>query len=329
MTESHVERRDHGGPWDGGIGGLAARYFVLGGMWLGERIPPKLTYGIMTALIRGLAVVKPGTKKVVAENLRSVLGDSMPGLEFKKLVRLNMRYTWAFRQGDMVTVERFDKEYVEKHVRVEGAEHCMRAHEEGNGVLLVGFHFGAPTVGWAAHLPYMGLRVLVPGRRIFDRRASRRLFDASEAHGAKIIFSDFAYPELIAHLESGGTVPLMGDHLTSPRGIRVTYFGRETLMPAGPAIIAYRMRPAVLPYYCVRVADEEFLAVFGDPLDIPPTPEKIEEADLVTVADQYIAFFEDAIRQYPEEWETYFSAWPKSFDDKDLEDFWTAYGVMT
>lgn len=329
MTEEKTEKQDYGGPWDGGVVGLLARYMVLSGLIIADRIPLSVSYGILDVIIRGIALVKPGTRKVVADNLRAVLNAPISDRELKELVRKNMRITWADRQVELVSAHRFDKAFIDEHVEIVGFEHFQKAEAEGRGVLLLSFHMGSPMILMFSLLPVLGYSTVTPGRRIFDEVASYALIERIERYGGKVIFSDDAYPALIEQLEAGDTISLMGDHLTSPRGIRVTYFGRETLMPAGPGIIAYRTRCALVPCYCVVLPNYKYRAVFGEPIDIPPTPEHIQEKDLVEVADRYIPFFEDAIRKYPENWETYFSAWPKSFDEKDLEEFWTTYGVMT
>ncbi|HEY7174566.1 MAG TPA: phosphatidylinositol mannoside acyltransferase, partial [Micromonosporaceae bacterium] len=52
---------------------------------------------------------------------------------------------------------------------------------------------------------------------------------------------DRATLELLAdRLRAGAVVPLLAERDLSARGVEVTFFGRRTKMPAGPAILALR-----------------------------------------------------------------------------------------
>jgi len=321
-------KRDHGGPLSTGIVGklsqIAYRLLIL----VVGSLPLSASYALAEWIVRLLAFLVPKTKRRVEENLNGVFGDEKTPAEYKKLARENMIIAWGLKEVDWAGVRHFDRNYIEKHVKLLGLELLEEALAKGKGVLLISFHHGSPSILYVSLLPFLGHPPLIPARRVFDERTSQKQIDIFQHHGASAVYSDYSYRAMLTQLREGKIVALLGDHLTSPAGIRVRYFGRETLMPSGPAMLAYQRRPAVLPCCVIRNGKYDYVAEFGDPIDIPPTPKTITDEDLKLVASQYISFFEDSIRKHPTQWETFFPAWPKSFEEEDLQEFWTAFGVV-
>ncbi len=322
MSEKELAQGEDRGEQEGGIIGFIASCLVSLGLFLGRTLPLGISYSVAIAVVRVYALLCPAARKAVEKSLRGALGDQVSPVEMKRQVRENFRDAWARRQVDFVIVPKLDREFLDRNFEVVGLEKYERAKAEGRGVLLVTGHFGVAVLMAFFALPLLGAKALIPVRRLFDRRTEAKLMRVAHYHGGETVYTENCFRVLIKRLNSGGTVALAGDHLTSPRGVRVSYFGRDTLMPAGPAILAYRCRAAVVPCYCVRTAADRFLLEFGDPLPIPPTPEKIEESHLREVIQSYARCFEDVIRRYPSQWETLFPAWPDSFEEKDLARFY-------
>lgn len=319
----------HGGSLDGGIRGLICRYLLYLAIFLVSHFPLVVNYRIAVIIANLFAFFSPKVGQSIIENLRGIFPNGKSDEELNRIAKQNLRDTWGRRRVDILAIPKFDKEFVKTHVEFVDMHKYEQAVAEGNGVLLVTCHLGTPAVFAFACLPALGYSVLVPGKRIFDEPATEKFLKVWRYHGGKIIDSDYAYPELKSELKSGGTVAILADHPTAPRGIRVTYFGRDTLMPAGAPALAYRTRAAVLPFYFIKTGKKDFKIVFGDRVAVPPTPEKIEERHLCEIANQYIPFFEEAIRQYPAQWETYSPAWPESFSEDDLHKFWKDFRLVT
>lgn len=328
MTDKHSVKKDYGGAVSTGVAGLLVRVFVPIILFVMGRIPLAISQAFGFAVVKLIGILFPGSRRLVKENLRQVVGDSMSEKDLDKLVWENMRHAWALRYVDMASVPRFDKAYIKKHVTFSGAEKYLEAVEQGKGVILVSLHLGCPLITFPAAIPSLGPILMGGARRIFDDKTSAILKSYLETHGIIVQWSDYAMEPMMEHLAKGGVILVVGDHVTSPRGIRVSFFGRDTLMPAGPAITALRTNAILIPMYGVRTSARDVYVEFGDPIDVPSTPEKIGEEELLEVMNQYISFFETAVSKYPEQWESYTPHWPKSFSEEDLYVFKSTFGVV-
>lgn len=328
MSEPTQEKRDHGGALNVGLQGLAIRTFVPLVLHVMSVIPLPISHAIGIAVVKCISIIFPATRKLVGDCLRQVVGDDMPEAEFKKLVWENMKYSWARRYVDFAAVPKYGQAYFDKHVTVKGLERYQAAADQGKGVIIVSLHIGSPLIAWLCVLPRLGISAMGGARRIFDKRTSEILKKYFEVHGMRVYWSDFAMEPIMEQLHNKGTVVILADHITSPRGLRVTYLGRDTLMPAGAAITAYRTGAVLIPAFGVRTSANDFLLEFGEPIDVPPAPDKLSEEALLAVKSQYLPFFEYAVRTYTDQWETHRFPWPKSFSEEDLHKFKTDFGIV-
>lgn len=327
MKEKESPPRDYGGVHAGGIKGFVLGRLMVAGLFLGRWFPMRLLYGTAVAGVWILALFPP-LRRLVAANLKAVLPNEVAPKELRRLVRDSLSNALARKWVDVFVLPRLDKDFVERHIEVVGLDKYRRALAEGRGVLLITWHVGSfPILAYLA-LPYLGGPSLAPFRRIFDDYTQARLRAVADFHGATSVHPGGALKAIIAQFKSGGTVTMAADHLTSPRGIRVTYFGRETLMPAGPATLACRYRPVTMACFCVRTGAGRFRLEFSDPFPIPQVPKKIEDSHLQDFAQAYVRYYEEVVRRYPSQWECYFPTWPESFQEEHLRNFYTKFGVV-
>lgn len=329
MSDSQPAKKDYGGLLAQGFLGFLLGFLVQFVLFVMYIIPLRVSQLFAIGIVKLIPIFLPSIRGLVRDNLRQVVGDSLSEAEMKKLMAKNMEYSWAHRYVDMLAVRKFDKAYFEKHITVEGLEKYQEAAALDKGVVLVSFHMGCPLVTFFCGVPNYGPPLFAAARRLFNDRASKALKDTLQSGGMCLEWSNFAYDRMIEHVKNKGAIVVMGDHMTSPRGIRVNYFGRDTLMPAGPAITAMRTGAPLIPVYGMRTSLNDVVIRFGDPIDVPTNVDSIKEEDLVNIANQYIPFFEKGVREFPHQWETFCPHWPKSFSKRDIYDFTTRFSVVS
>ncbi len=113
---------------------------------------------------------------------------------------------------------------------------------------------------------------------------------------------------LARRLEEGGVVALMFDRDLKGAGIRVTLFGEETTLPAGPLTLALRTGAIILPVgvYHRRRAGHVFH--IHPPLAVPAegsSDERVQEG-----TQRLAGVLEEMIRRAPEQWHVLQPVWP-------------------
>ena len=319
--------RDYGGMMDGGVAGFLAGRLVIALLVFARWMPIGVVYGFGANVVMAAMLFAPHIRRHVRRNLTMLLGDDVSPGELRRLVKENIRNTFSRKWVDIFTLPRLSRAFFESHVEVVGLEHYQRAIAEGRGVLLITHHVGSYGILAGLALPFLGNPSVGGARRIFDEKTEAALLKVYRSQGGEAANPGDSLRRFLALLKSGGTVIVAGDHLTSPKGIKVKYFGRETLVPGGPATLACRYNPVALPGICVWTGPRRFRVEFGAPFPVPEVGTMAEDERLRTFAQHYISYFEDIVRRYPEQWECFFRIWPDSFEKVDIEAFCKDYGV--
>jgi KDO2-lipid IV(A) lauroyltransferase len=328
MAGKRTEPRDYGGIAAHGIDGFVASRIIGLGIFIGRYFPTRVSYWLVFFLIRVVSRFLPSLRRRIAENISFVSEEEIPGPALNRMVYENIVATFGLKWMDVFVLPRLSKGFVDEHITIEGLEHYRAAQEAGRGVLLVTWHVGTfPLLCYLA-LPHLGGAVLAPFRRIFDDRAQLNIEEAVRSHGGECAHPGGAVRPIVNSFKTGGTVVLAADHLTSPTGIRVNYFGRETLIPSGPASFACRYRPVTLGAYCVKTGPKQYRIVFSAPFAIPAVEKKVEASHLREMAETYTRYFEGVVRAYPTQWECFFPLWPADFDETAIKEFGLHYGVV-
>jgi KDO2-lipid IV(A) lauroyltransferase len=108
------------------------------------------------------------------------------------------------------------------------------------------------------------------------------------------------------HLRNGGLVCLPADRDLSGKGVPVTFFGEQTRMPAGPAMLALRTGAELIPT-AIRYEGKEpnhvIVIHFGEPVEPPARSSEGKGNGRVANMTQQVAdAFARQIAQYPADW---------------------------
>ncbi len=131
--------------------------------------------------------------------------------------------------------------------QLEGFDHLVESFEKGKGVILVLPHSGNWDMAGMFLVEYLSKFTTV-AERLKPEALYEAFVDYRESLGFRILpltgGSDTS-GQLAETLTSGGIIALLGDRDFTKTGVPVEFFGSETTMPAGPALLAHQTGAAL------------------------------------------------------------------------------------
>ncbi|MGH8958796.1 MAG: phosphatidylinositol mannoside acyltransferase [Acidimicrobiia bacterium] len=195
---------------------------------------------------------------------------------------------------------------IDRRLAITGLEHLAMAAEAGTGIVLVLPHLGnwepAALSGRRA-----GIEIAAVAERLPNPRLTRWFVKMRAQYGITIIpHGRTSMRHVEEAIRRGAAVALLCDRDLSRRGVKVTFFGEETTLPAGPAALALKTGVPV-------VTAATFFDGAGHRVDIEELP--LEGVNDVQGLTQRIATaLEGIIRQAPEQWHLFQPNWPSDHD---------------
>lgn len=254
-----------------------------------------------------MALAEPDQRRVVAGNLRRVLGSDVDERTLRRCVRaayVSYGHYWA----DAARLDPNEPGLLERHWSIEGSEHFLEAAAAGRGVVLALPHLGSWEIGgiWAASVGHPLTTVAEPA----EPAALFRWFVAQrEALGIRVLpLGGSTATELATTLRAGGAVALLADRDVAGDGIEVELFGATTRLPAGPAVLALRTGAALLPCAVYHARGDRHHAVIRPPLDVERRARL--RADATRVTSELARELERLILRAPEQWHVFQPNWP-------------------
>ncbi|MEA2510420.1 MAG: phosphatidylinositol dimannoside acyltransferase [Actinomycetota bacterium] len=286
-------------------------YGYVAGSFIARAIPERPAYGLAHFAGGLLARRRTDRRRSVERNLARVTGAAIGSR------RLDRSVTEAYRSYARYWLETFrlvreTREFFLERFHVFGEERLDEVLGRGKGAVVVVSHLG----NWDAGGAWVG----ASGRRLVtvaEVLRPRRMFDFFAAHRAKLGMTIFPAEagvtrKLIASVEDGAIVAIVGDRDLTGRGLQVELFGAPATLPAGPAFVALRagVPLIVAGIYGVKRADGRrgWEAHIGEIIELPD----VDAADAVAQLTKQIAVeLEHFIAMRPEEWHVFQPFWPQ------------------
>jgi KDO2-lipid IV(A) lauroyltransferase len=296
------------------------------------RIPPRVGHPLAAALGELIYRLAPKSRKAVISNVGHVMGHiegRVSRRKLKKTVRhifhnVMRNYYELCRAPDMTDAD------IDSMIDFElaGWERIMEIHRQGRGVIMASAHFGSfdmVTQVLARHgLPVTALVAQIKpawlSDFITDLRADRGLellmVDEEEGSGVNL----GALKQSITLLRNGGLLGVVADRNLEQRGVKIKFFGHDTIVAAGIAKMALRTRSPIVIGMARRLNDYRFSLTWDDPIE--PEGSASNEEDVRVLLQKVFDRFEYHISRNPEQWVLLSPVWPttKSKDQKSEAD---------
>lgn len=243
------------------------------------------------------------------DNLRHVVPDrSEPELDalVEDVFAAYARY-WV----EMLRLPRMSPDRIDAGFEVEGYHHLTDALDEGLGPLLVLPHLG----GWEWAAAWLGRVGDIGGvtavvERLEPDDVYRWFVRTREAYGVEVVTlgDPDAMVQLLDAVRRKQIICLLSDRDIGGDGTPVTFFGRPTTFPTGPALLARRSGAPLLPTSVV-FRGERCVCRIGPPIR---SDRSLRLRDDLAATTQAIAdALADHIADHPEQWHVLQPVWPE------------------
>ncbi len=180
------------------------------------------------------------------------------------------------------------------------------------GVVMIGGHIGNWEIG-APFFGEYGKKINIVMYDAEHQKIKEMLEKNSTGHDYKVIPVNndnlthvFQITEALNNHEY---VCFQGDRYVNAEKLLTTRFmGRKADFPAGPFLLASRLKVPVVFYFAMREKHRTYHYRFTMAEPVVRTKDKKPEQALL---EQYVANFEKILKQYPEQWFNYYDFWKK------------------
>jgi KDO2-lipid IV(A) lauroyltransferase len=270
-------------------------------------LPLWLSYGLASALTPIIFWLWRDKRENAVDNMRAVLGsDANPQLVRRMALRSFINY--AKYLIDMLRLSGVSLPNVEERLRIEGWEHFRAARGHDSGLIFVGGHIGNSDLA-AALLARRGFPVHVIVEQLHPPKWDDLVQSARTSAGLRVIPMGASALRFLRVLREKEILALLIDRPIEDNGVSITFFGRQTYVPAGAAALALRANAQILGAYIVRTGNS-YVARISEPFASPATGDP--KGDLQALTQALFDWMERVIREYPDQWFMFRPMWPAS-----------------
>jgi len=236
-------------------------------------------------------------RRIAFENLTRSMGDTLSDDEINAVVKEVFRHTGR-TLIEFARMGEFVKAGIDNVTVDDGLDYMREAHEYGKGAVLVSGHYGNFELfgAWAATRGFPTDFVIGVQH---NEKVDKLLKGFRSEIGVGMIPVNKGLKGVFKALKANRFIALLADQ-HAPSGVAVDFFGRPAATPKGPAAFASRSGAPIIPFVCRRERYDHHVLMAGKPIYPPNTGDG--ERDIVEMTQAYTKFFEDCIRQYPEQW---------------------------
>ena len=246
-------------------------------------------------------------RPLLRRNLTRVLGEGTSPLVVEEYVRRSFD-SYARYWVESARLASVPSSTLEKVFTIEGYEHIVEGAKAGKGVILALPHLG----NWE----YAGRWIAEQGHRM---AAVAEVLDPPELYewfvsrrnqlGLEIIpLREGTSAAVLQSLAQGGVVCLLADRDLGGKGVPVEFFGEETTLPAGPAMLAFRSGAALITCATYHYRGGHYYASVNPAIDTTRTGNL--RKDVARVTEQMAREMEVFIRRAPDQWHMFVPNWP-------------------
>jgi KDO2-lipid IV(A) lauroyltransferase len=253
--------------------------------------------------------------RTARRNYATILGTTPDDARVDRLARRCFQH-FSLYLAEMIDVQGWDTETVLDSLAIEGEQHFAEAEVRGKGIIFVSGHMGSAEIA-ASIVLLRGYRVtsVIEGR--YPGFVSDWIQACRKRMGVTLLPASRSGMSLVRKLRKREMVALVIDAgVSGGDGITVSFFGRETVFPAGPARLARLSGAPIVFGVAVRRpggrpepgTSRQFHAYVEPPILSDRALSGEEDARRIT--QQIASTLERYVRRYPDQWYVFRDVWP-------------------
>jgi KDO2-lipid IV(A) lauroyltransferase len=233
------------------------------------------------------------------------LGIAFPGITDRESRRIVFRLYRGLGTGlaELIRTPRMGRDYLERHIRIEGAEHLDRSRREtGLGCILMTGHFGNWEL-FAHELSVLLEPISVVARSRDSNALDRAITERRKLSGNRVIRRDRAARSILAALRGKTHVGVLIDQdVPLGKGVFAPFFGVPASTTDGIARLALATGASIHPAFIHRDPRRKFRHVlrFGPALPMDCSADR--EGEVLALTARCNEALESAIRSGPSDW---------------------------
>jgi KDO2-lipid IV(A) lauroyltransferase len=245
-------------------------------------------------------------REAALRNYAHVLGRSIDDPLVKRAAQKCFEH-FALYIAEMVHVQGWDTRTVLERLEIEGEEHFEEAEAIGRGIIFVSAHMGSAEVA-AALAVLRGYHITAVTENLRPRSVMDWAVACRAAMGIRLLPVERAGISLLRALRRREMVAFVIDAGVERAGaVPVTFFGRETLFPDGPARLSRLSGAPIVFAVAARIPGGRFRAHIEPSLQSHRTMSPEEDARCLT--QRLASAFEGYVRRYPGQWYAFREMW--------------------
>ena len=265
-------------------------------------LPEPWARGAFDAVARRAATRDGKGTRQLRANLRVVTGDRLSEPELAELTRAALS-SYARYWQEAFRLPTLGGARIVRDTTVPGIEHLEKARADGRPVILALPHSGNWDAAGVWFIDWLGGPFMTVAERLRPESLYRRFLDYRESLGMRVVpLTGGERPSsavLREWLDGDRSVCLLMDRDLGASGVPVTFFGRPTTMPGGPALLAAQTGASLHPVVCQFTDGGWRLVVHPE----VPMDDGSRLRDRVAGATQAVAdAFTATIAQRPVDW---------------------------
>jgi KDO2-lipid IV(A) lauroyltransferase len=242
---------------------------------------------------------------VAAENLRIAFGGDLSDAEVSRIVFRMWVHLFRTVAEVVQSPRKLHLWSYRRIIEFQGLQQTNEALLSGRRVVLLGGHFGNWEIGIAL-MGLWGFPMGIVAREMDNPHLDRWFRRYREFYGHRQMFKRGGYDDMLALLQCGGSLGLLGDQDAGQRGLFVEFFGKPASTFKSIALLSLEYDAAIIVGGSLRLPDrfdDIGWSRFGmrcteviDPRTIG-TPDPVRE-----ITRRYTLALEQLIRSAPEQY---------------------------
>ncbi len=240
----------------------------------------------------------PIRKKVVLENLAIAFPEKT--LAEKKIIAKGAYKNVLITFFEIFILPNISKTNLKAMLTIPNFKIVEDGLNKNNGLIFLTGHFGGWEIGGSAASLHCNKPFHVLAKRQSNSVANDFIKNSREAHGNKMVWLGASVRHLLEVLRDGGIVAVVGDQRGPADSPRISFFGKPTPFYMGTATIIAKTNCNVIFGVVVRQKDGNYVGIF-EALNKEILPQELNNK-IIAINQQYAAFLEKMIRQYPDQY---------------------------